>query len=211
MRSTVYMHAGAMDWAGSPSGSVYRKRFHLVGPAEAGQVTSLVRYEPGAAFPPHDHPDGEEIFVLRGTFSDQTGDFGEGSHLLNPEGFSHAPYSDEGCLIFVKLRQYSGIEHHTVNAGNVALDAEEGLARRLLNRQENESTYLAELAPGSEVAKIPTGGLEGFVVSGALTVNDESLTQFDWFRSAPGDKVRLSSQGCILYVKEGAVIGLHSL
>ena len=34
----------------------FRKRVHLVGAAEAGQVTSIVRYEPGATFPPHDHP-----------------------------------------------------------------------------------------------------------------------------------------------------------
>jgi hypothetical protein len=35
-----------MEWAPSPSGSVWRKRVHLVGPPESGQVTSVVRYEP---------------------------------------------------------------------------------------------------------------------------------------------------------------------
>ena len=32
-----------MDWAPSPSEMVWRKRVHLVGPPESGQVTSVVR------------------------------------------------------------------------------------------------------------------------------------------------------------------------
>ena len=53
-----------MEWAPSPSRSVWRKRVHLVGPPESGQVTSVVRYEPRSRFPAHDHPEGEEILVL---------------------------------------------------------------------------------------------------------------------------------------------------
>jgi hypothetical protein len=97
-----------LDWQPSPSGTVHRKRLHRVGPAEAGQVTSLVRYEPGASFHEHPHPEGEEILVLDGVFSDEHGDWKKGTYLLNPEGFSHAPFSREGCLLFVKLRQYPG-------------------------------------------------------------------------------------------------------
>src|SRR5712691_1282042 len=62
-----------MGWAPSRSGSVWRKRVHLVGPPESGQVTSVVRYEPASRFPAHDHPEGEEILVLEGVFSDEHG------------------------------------------------------------------------------------------------------------------------------------------
>ena len=44
------MNTGQMDWTSSPSGTVWRKRVHLVGPPEAGQVTSVVRYEAGLEF-----------------------------------------------------------------------------------------------------------------------------------------------------------------
>jgi len=64
-----------MEWAPSPSGSVWRKRVHLVGPPESGQVTSVVRYEPRSRFPAHDHPQGEEILVLEGVFSDEHGNW----------------------------------------------------------------------------------------------------------------------------------------
>ena len=64
-----------------------------------------MRFAEGASFAAHDHPEGEEILVLDGVFSDERGDWPEGSYLLNPEGFQHAPFSVEGCLLFVKLRQ----------------------------------------------------------------------------------------------------------
>ncbi len=77
-----------MEWAPSPSGSVWRKRVHLVGAPESGQVTSVVRYEPNSNFPLHDHPEGEEILVLEGLFSDEHGDWPAGTFL--PQAASHA-------------------------------------------------------------------------------------------------------------------------
>ena len=101
----VCLDTETMPWQSSPSSTVWRKRLHLDGPSEAGRVTSIVRYDQGASFHEHEHPQGEEIYVLSGVFSDQAGDWGPGSYLLNPEGFSHAPFSKEGCVILVKLRQ----------------------------------------------------------------------------------------------------------
>jgi ChrR Cupin-like domain len=114
----VVVHTEPMPWSASPSGTVWRKRLHLVGPAESGQVTSVVHYQEQSQFPPHGHPDGEEILVLSGVFSDEHGDWPAGSYLLNPESFRHAPYSREGCLLFVKLRQYPGTDR-----SHVAVDA----------------------------------------------------------------------------------------
>src|SRR5687767_2926938 len=104
----IAVDTGSMPWTPSPSGTVYRKRVHLVGPAESGQVTSIVRYEPDSTFHSHEHPDGEEILVLDGVFSDEHGDWPGGTYLLNPEGFRHAPFSRQGCTLFVKLRQFPG-------------------------------------------------------------------------------------------------------
>src|SRR5438034_10573052 len=111
-----------MQWTPSPSGSVWRKRVHLVGPPESGQVTSVVRYEPASRFPAHDHPEGEEILVLEGVFSDEHGDWPAGTFLLNPEGFRHAPFSEPGCVLLVKLRQFPGRErrHVVVDTHNLA-------------------------------------------------------------------------------------------
>ena len=74
----------AMTWRSSPSPTVWRKRLDLTG-GESSRVTSVVRYDAGSSFPEHGHPEGEEILVLKGTFSDEHGDYLE-LHFDLPSG-----------------------------------------------------------------------------------------------------------------------------
>src|SRR5688572_1432823 len=135
----AFADTALMEWTPSPSGSVWRKRVHLVGPPESGQVTSVVRYEPASRFPAHDHPAGEEILVLEGVFSDEHGNWPAGTFLLNPEGFRHAPFSEPGCVLFVKLRQCPGLErnHVAVDTGKLAWEptSNPAIACKVLYRQ----------------------------------------------------------------------------
>ena len=91
------------DWVASPMAGVWRKPLARE-EAERGHATSIVRYEPGASFSLHDHPKGEEILVLQGTFSDESGDYPAGCYFRNPEGFRHAPFSQDGCIIMDQRR-----------------------------------------------------------------------------------------------------------
>ena len=68
---------------------------------------ALVRWAPGTKFTPHSHWGGEEIFVLEGTFQDEHGSYPAGSWLRSPHLSQHAPWSDEGCLIYVKTGHLS--------------------------------------------------------------------------------------------------------
>lgn len=88
----------------SPAPGVWRKPLARE-EAERGHATSLVKYDPGASFKGHNHPLGEEILVLEGTFSDETGDFNAGTYFRNPKGFIHSLFSKDGCVILVKLHQ----------------------------------------------------------------------------------------------------------
>jgi len=63
---------------------------------------ALVRWAPGTRFTPHRHWGGEEIFVIEGTFADEHGSYPAGTWLRSPHLSEHKPYSDEGCLIYVK-------------------------------------------------------------------------------------------------------------
>jgi anti-sigma factor ChrR (cupin superfamily) len=65
--------------------------------------TALVRWAPGTVFHKHRHFGGEEIYVLQGTFQDEHGHYPIGTWIRNPHMSSHRPYSDSGCLIFVKV------------------------------------------------------------------------------------------------------------
>ena len=66
------------------------------------EQVALVKWAPGTRYVSHTHPKGEEIFVLSGVFADEHGTYPAGSWLRNPVGSEHTPYSDEGCVIYVK-------------------------------------------------------------------------------------------------------------
>lgn len=67
-----------------------------------GERSYLARFGPGIQCPHHDHPGGEEILVLEGTLLDEDGRYPPGTWIRHPAGSEHAPYSDEGCILFVK-------------------------------------------------------------------------------------------------------------
>ena len=207
-----------MDWTASPSGSVWRKRVHRVGPPESGQVTSVVRYEPGSRFPAHDHPEGEEILVLEGVFSDEQGDWPAGTFLLNPEGFRHAPFSEPGCRLFVKLRQYPGAarEHHAIdtNARAWQPSATPGVARKPLYEQAGFSDLMEfeRWEPGVERGpQVYERGVEFFVLDGGFADEGGTYPEGSWLRLPAGGEHRpVSEAGCTLYVKRAGLPYLRS-
>jgi len=68
-----------------------------------GVKTYLARFQPGCVAAEHDHPGGEEVFVLEGTLQDEDGTYPEGTWLRLPAGSRHHPRSDAGCLLYVKI------------------------------------------------------------------------------------------------------------
>jgi len=61
--------------------------------------TILLRFEAGASYPYHNHPDGEELFVLQGNAIIEETLLTEGDYLYTPPGFKHAVKTDVGCTI----------------------------------------------------------------------------------------------------------------
>jgi anti-sigma factor ChrR (cupin superfamily) len=68
----------------------------------------LMRLQPGAELSAHDHPGGEELFVLAGELADQNGRYPKGTWLRNPPGSSHSVRSEQGCTIWLKLGHLAG-------------------------------------------------------------------------------------------------------
>ena len=208
---TVVCHTAEMDWQASPSPTVWRKRLDLTGAKEASRVTSVVRYDPESAFHEHPHPDGEEILVLDGVFSDEHGDYPAGSFLLNPEGFSHAPFSKEGCVLFVKLRQYPGLGRRQIivdtnEAAWLPCDAA-GVEQMTLYAEaaHPETIRLLRLAPGAEwPADDAPGGAEYFFLEGSAEDDQQAYRAGSWMRRPPGPLPALRSpEGCTFYLKAG--------
>jgi anti-sigma factor ChrR (cupin superfamily) len=207
----VAIQTASMPWSPSPSPSVWRKRLHRVGPAESGQVTSIVRYDPRSKFPAHEHPDGEEILVLDGVFTDDRGDWPKGTYLLNPEGYRHAPSSRDGCVLFVKLRQFPGLDRRQVAVDTAALDWEpsdiDGIEIKPLYSQPGygDSTALERWPANLAIARRDYAeGAELFVIEGSFRDETGEHNAGTWMRFPAGaGHSPETPDGCTIYLKHG--------
>jgi anti-sigma factor ChrR (cupin superfamily) len=182
----VVIDTNNQEWTASPMHGVWRKLLARED-AERGHATSIVRYEAGAKFSSHDHPLGEEIFVLQGVFSDETGDYPAGSYFRNPDGFRHAPFSKEGCVLFVKLHQFQAKD-----LNRICIDTKStcwqlginGLKIMPLYEFNNESVFLVKLSAG-ETFQSPKyfGGEEFFVISGEFIDEHGRYAAGSWIRT----------------------------
>jgi anti-sigma factor ChrR (cupin superfamily) len=196
------VHAGAAPWTPSPAAGVERRMLFRVGD-EIARATSIVRFAPNSRFPMHMHGGGEEILVLEGVFQDETGDYPAGSYLRNPTGTAHAPWSDPGCVIFVKLWQFRADDHEVV-----ALPPEAGAARRPLFANDSERVWEESWTPGAEIRLDNPDGLEIFVVSGEFAQEDERFERWSWLRLPPGQKFGgvAGPAGVQLWIKAGPLL-----
>jgi anti-sigma factor ChrR (cupin superfamily) len=206
-KKRVVIHTHQQDWQASPMPHVWRKPLARE-ETEHGHATSIVRYEPGASFSEHGHPLGEEIFVLEGTFSDQTGDYPAGTYFRNPEGFRHAPFSKQGTLILVKLHQFQeGDDQHVVVDTNT-VQWQPGPGKRSvlpLHGFKREHVSL-ECWPAGERSKPQShvGGEEIYVVKGELIDSRNRYPAGTWIRSPHGTvHTRRVEQDTVLWVKTG--------
>ena len=202
----------AMDWEASPSGTVWRKPLYRTG-GEFGPVTGLVRYAPGGAFAAHAHPQGEEILVLDGVFSDDCGDYPTGTYLLNPDGSRHAPRSGPGCILLVRLRQYAGTDRPRVVLDSRTAQWRPGLIEGLtvlpLYAQVDhpENMALVRWAPGTYFHRhVHPGGEEIFVLEGELCDEHGTYPKGTWLRSPHmSAHTPYSVTGCLIYVRVGGL------
>ena len=68
---------------------------------EPGQRRFLVRFQPGAEYPEHRHPECEELFILQGSLVDSGHTYSAGSYVYLGPGSAHKPSAPEGCLMLV--------------------------------------------------------------------------------------------------------------
>ena len=199
------------QWVASPQTGVERVMLDRVG-AEKARATSIVRYAPGSRFPSHQHPSGEEILVLAGTFSEDCMNYPAGWYLRNPPGSSHQPASEEGAIIFVKLQQMRPQERQAVRIDTRAASSwQSQLGREVcpLYSDEIEQTSLQRLALGESLLVEPVDGAELLVLSGHVVADGQSYERGSWMRLPAGDYsgIIAGTHGTTLYLKLGRLGG----
>ncbi len=204
----VVIDSAALPWVDSPASGIQRQLLERDG-GEVARATSLVRYAPGSQFSAHVHELGEEIFVLDGVFTDETGRFGPGTYLKNPPGSSHAPGSETGCLLFVKLRHLDPRDSERTVVDTRSTPWYQGMVEGLtvlpLSEFETQHTALVRWAPGTHFnAHRHFGGEEIYVVDGVFEDEFGSYPAGTWIRSPHLSVHRpFSKVGCTILVKTG--------
>lgn len=67
--------------------------------------TILLKFEAGATYPAHNHPGGEEIFVLEGDLKLGKDHLFAGDYLYTAPDGKHAVWSQSGCIALLKVPQ----------------------------------------------------------------------------------------------------------
>ena len=203
----VVINTNDHPWQPSPASGVWRKPLARE-EAERGHATSVVRYDPGASFPHHGHPLGEEILVLEGVFSDEGGDFGAGSYFRNPPGSSHAPFSRSGCVLLVKLHQFlpNDSAQVCIDTSRASwLPGRGNLKVMPLHEFAHEHVALVSWPVGeiSQPHRHP-GGEEIFVLSGELKDEFGVYPRGTWLRSPHmSEHTPYVNQETVIWVKTG--------
>jgi anti-sigma factor ChrR (cupin superfamily) len=195
-------------WTPSPEPSVHRIMLDRDG-AEVARATSIVRYAPGARFKEHQHGQGEEILVLEGEFRDEHGAYPAGTYLRNPWGTRHSPFSPQGCLLFVKLRQIPAADRRAVvvetAVASCTLDAERGAREVVLHATAAEWVALVRWPAGHADARHDHPyGEEILVLEGDLADEHGRYDAGTWLRQPPGSAhASFTHGGCLMWMKRG--------
>lgn len=81
--------------------SLFRDGISISSILEGSPAIAVLRYEPGARVPLHEHVGAEIIFVLEGAQADEKGTYCRGDIVINPAGSRHSVWSDDGCVVLL--------------------------------------------------------------------------------------------------------------
>jgi len=206
------VHGARQQWVPSPAAGVERIPLDRIG-AEVARATSMVKYAPGSSFREHTHTGGEEYLVLEGTFSDEYGHFPKGTYVRNPIGTKHAPFTEGGCTILVKLWQFDREDQEQLRvdeAQRVLAGGEgDGVQRFDLFRHPKGREYvrIERWAPGAAIETPPLQGLEVFVLEGSFEDGEqgERFERHSWLRLPKGQALVATAgpDGAEVWLKSG--------
>jgi len=181
-------HAQDLTWVNSNAPGVSVK-FIEAAKQEQPRLTMLIRFAPGSHYDLSQHHGGEEFLVLEGSLRDQQGQYHPGYYVRNPTGTAHNPISDDGCLLFLKLGEFSETDHeHRIidtNEEDAWLPGPvEGTRVLPLHMHDTRSVLMirwdmdTEFKPG-----LDPQGEEVFIIRGTLNDDQGHYREGSWIRN----------------------------
>jgi anti-sigma factor ChrR (cupin superfamily) len=143
-------------------------------------------------------------------FSDEASDYPAGSYVRHPPGSFHKPFSQSGCILFVKLLQMHASDSDIVMINTKEKQfnqMDEGLEELPLyeNPETGERVKLLRLGPAkAELRQSYAAGAEFFVIEGAFEDENGAYAKGFWLRLPPGSEHKMRSErGCLVFMKTG--------
>lgn len=107
--SSTYIKPQDIEWRETPFDGISIKV--LYEDKEKGEMTCLLKWEPGTTLPMHKHPELEQSYVIEGSFYDHDGICRAGEYVWREPGSFHMTHSDEGCVILAVYRKPNIFKH----------------------------------------------------------------------------------------------------
>ena len=107
---STYVKPSKMDWKPTRFEKVSIKV--LYEDPDRGEMTCLLKLEPGAHIPFHKHPEMEQSLVLEGSVEDHDGIATAGDYVWRKPGSAHDNNSPGGAVLFAVYRK-PNIYYHT--------------------------------------------------------------------------------------------------
>ena len=212
----VVVHGSQLPWQPSPMAGVERRMFDRLG-NEIARATSIVRYAPNSKFSAHVHEAGEEFIVLAGVFQDEHGDYPIGSYVRNPPQSNHTPGSKDGCVIFVKLRQFDLSDRTEVSTNINKLPAVQdsnrlGVMVIPLFKDKREEVRVEQWQANTKIEIDALGGAELLVLEGSFTAGEDELITQSWLRVPTDSKIvaQTGAQGAKVWLKTGHLVSIET-
>ena len=209
----VVMQSSQFESVSSPCDGVIRTLLERSEDSEYAISTTLVEFQPDSRFDEHIHDHGEELFVIEGTFSDEYGDYPEGTYIRNPNGTKHSPFSKNGCKLFVKLRQFNNKDDKRIIINTNKQSWLPGLVKGLevmpLHNFEHENTALVKWDKNTQFNfHQHFGGEEILVLNGTFYDEFGSYPKLTWIRNPHMSKHTpyTLDDGALIFVKTGHLL-----
>lgn len=108
---STYVKPSEMDWKSTRFEKVSIKV--LYENPDRGEMTCLLKLEPGAYIPFHKHPEIEQTLVLEGSVEDHDGIGTAGDYIWRKPGSLHDNRSPSGAVLFAVYRKPNIYYHAT--------------------------------------------------------------------------------------------------
>jgi anti-sigma factor ChrR (cupin superfamily) len=109
IEGSTYVRPAEMEW--QPTQFPKTRIKVLYEDKAKGEMTCLIKLEPGAHIPFHRHPELEQALVLEGSMYDHDGICRAGDFVWRKPNSCHENHTDDGAVIFAVYRKPNIYQH----------------------------------------------------------------------------------------------------